>query len=134
MQVKDFRQLGQAAPIARVGFDQVSWLTSAGHAAKTTTRKGVNMLIERVDVIISSVTDNPTVTVTFADENGVAIIDPTNFTNLADGTNHIMLATKATADFDMVPVNGNITCTVDPSADPGGAAQELTVDIIFYGP
>jgi len=120
--------------IKTVEFSQVSWATGAGHAAKTATAYNVNMLVERIDVLISSVTANPTVDVSFADGNGVVIIDATNFTTLADGTKHMKLATKATADFDAVPINGDITVTVDPSADPGGAAQTLTVDVIFRGP
>ena len=134
MPTNDNRVLGSGKPIAKIQFDQVSWLTGVGHAAKTTLKNNINMLVERVDVLISAVTANPTVAITFANENSVTVIDGTNFAALADGTNHTLLSTKATADFDAVPLNGNITCTVDPSADAGGSAQTLTVDIIFYGP
>jgi len=126
----DLRSQGSASPIAKYQFDQVSWATGDGHAAKTAVRKGVNMLIERVDVLISSVTANPTVTITWADENSIVILDGTNFASLADGTNHLLLSTKSTADFDAIPVNNDITITVDPSADPGGADQTLTVTVL----
>ena len=120
--------------IKEVAFPQVSWATGAGNGAKPTTIYDVNMMLERVDVLISAVTANPTVNITFADDNGVVPIDATNFTTLADGTNHMMLSTKATADFDAVPITGNITATITPSADAGGSAQLLTVQIIFRGP
>lgn len=121
-------------PISRQQFTQLSWATGAGHAAQTATIKNLSMLIERIDVIISSVTANPTVTVTFSDENSAAPIDHTNLAALADGTKHVLLSTKATPDFAAVPVCGNLTVSADPSADPGGAGQELTVDVILYGP
>ena len=128
----DDRALGPMAPVGRLAFDQVSWSTGEGHAAATTIRY-VNMTIDRIDVLISSVTANPTVNLTFADDNSVTIIDATNFTGLADGTKHTLWAKKATADFTEVSVNGEVTVTVDPSADPGGSDQVLTVDVIFYG-
>ena len=134
MATKDLRTLDPAAPIGKLQFQQLSWATGEGHAAQTATFNGAIMLIERVDVLISSVTANPTVTITWADENGVVILVGTNFATLADGTNHLFLSTKATADFDAIPVNNDITITVDPSADAGGAGQTLTVDVIMYGP
>jgi len=117
-------------PVSTAVFPTLTWVTSEGHAAKETALR-VNMLVERVDIIISSVTGNPTVTVTFANEDGAVVIDATEFATLADGTTHMKLAVR---DFYAVPVDGTVTCTVDPSADAGGSAQTLSVQIKFRGP
>lgn len=120
-------------PVARVECTQVSWATGAGHAAKTTTA-ALNGIVYRIDILISSVTDNPTVDVSFADQNSVVPVAA--FSSLADGTNHfenaLVNSITTSADFDPVAVAGDVTVTVDPSADPGGSSQTLTVDIIFY--
>ena len=89
------------------------------------------MLLAEVDILISKPTNNNTVDFTFTDENGVVVIDATNFTALADDTNHILLSTKTVPDFSSVPLDGDITITVDPSADP--STDPLTVEIIFKG-
>jgi len=116
---------------ASVAFAQQTWTNGIGHAAKTNTIYNVNMNVTRVDVIINNPTANPTVTVTFADANGVAVIDGTNFATLAKNTKHIKLAKKATADFTEVVLVGDITVTIDPSLD--SSTNPLTVDVIFYG-
>ena len=118
-------------PIGKLQFTQLDWATGEGHAAQTTSINNANMLIERIDVLVSSVTANPTVAVTITDENSCTIA---TLTGLTDGTNHVKLATKATADFDAIPVNNTLTISVDPSADAGGVTQTLTVDVILYGP
>lgn len=125
---------GSISRIARIEFPQVSWDTGDGHTAQTTTVYNMSMLVERVDVIISSVTGDPNVTLSFADENVMTIISASNFTDLDDGTSYLKTGLSSSPDFTPVPVMGDVTITVDPSADPGGVAQTLTVDIIFYGP
>ena len=135
MATSDRRRRDSAKTNARYEFAQQSWATGDGHAAKTATLANVNMLIERIDVIISSVTANPTVNVVITDGNSVEVVDKTNLTTLADGTNHILLSTKATPDFAASPIaDDTLTVSIDPSADPGGAAQILTVDVILRGP
>ena len=132
----DQRALSTGSPVARLAAAQQSWATGAGHAAASDTIQFVNGTIYRIDAIISSVTDNPTVAVTFRDQNSVVIIPDALCAALADGTNHIFLAesNKGTpdADFNPLPHSGNVTVSVDPSADPGGAGQTLTVDVILY--
>jgi len=130
-------QLAESVPteeIKRVEFPTITWVTSEGHAPKTAVVRNVNMLVERIVLIISSVTGGPATTFTFADDTGAVIIDPTNFAALADGTVYQKLSTKATADFDAVPINGDITITMDPDADAGGSGQTLSITPIFYGP
>lgn len=127
---KDDRDDGMR-PIGKLQFTQLDWITGEGHAAQTASINNSNMLVERIDVIISSVTGNPTSSVTITDENSCTIA---TLTGLTDGTKHVKLATKATADFDAIPVNNTLTISVDPSVDAGGAAQTLTVDVILYGP
>lgn len=122
----------------KVAFTQLDWITGEGHAAQTETLTKLYGTIVRIDVIISSVTDNPTVAITITDtDNGGTIASWTGGSVLADGTHHIMLArsNKATQDanFNEVPLCGdNLTLSADPSADAGGAAQTLTVDVVLY--
>jgi len=127
-------------PVARqdeikmVVFPTLTWAPGGGHAALTSIVENVNMLVERVIVVISSGgVANPTTTLTFADDTGAVVIDGTNFATLADATTHQKLSTKATADFDAVPVAGKVTITIDPSAAPT-AGSTLTVQVIFFGP
>ena len=123
-------------PVARLAFSQFDWVTGEGHAAENETFQYVNGTIYRVDVIISSVTGNPTVTMTLRDQNGIILIPDALFATLADGTSHYFLAESnlvtQDADFNPVPHNGNVILTVDPSADASGEAQTLTVDFIMY--
>lgn len=116
-------------------FARQSWATGDGHGAKTATLPRVTGKCTRVDVVISSVTGNPTV--------GVTITDTTNsgtyitLAALADGTHHVKLADshKGTPDADFNAVafcNNALTVSIDPSADAGGAAQTLTVDVVLY--
>lgn len=122
--------------VARYEFDAVDWITDEGHTAQTSTIQNVCGTVYRIDVIISSVTANPTVAITWADQNSVVLVPNALCAALADGTRHYFLAesNKGTqdADFNPFPHNGNITLTIDPSADPGGSAQTLTVQPILY--
>lgn len=132
MATRDKRYEGES--VARYEFAQLSWATGAGHAAKTATLGNVVGMIERVDIIISSVTGNPTVNISFVDQNSVVVLPAMN--TLADGTKHMKLAysNKGTqdADFNAVPHAGLLTVSADPSADAGGEGQTLTVDVILY--
>jgi len=89
--------------------------------------------IERVDIIISSVTGNPTTDITITDENDSV---PISFSTLADGTNYVKFGLSKGAtdcDFNATPVNNStLTLSATPSADAGGTAQTLTVDVILY--
>ena len=112
-----------------VEFPTVTW--ASGETSAKTTFKHVNMLLDRIDVLINQPTNNLTVNMTFADQNLVVVIDATNFTALDDGTKHIMLSTKIPADFSTITLNDDITITITPSGDPGATA--LTVTPIFKG-
>jgi hypothetical protein len=133
-ETSDKRVTGLQNPVARLQFEQASWVTGAGHAAVSKTIF-VSGTIYRMDVIISSVTANPTVALTFTDDNSVSLAE-LNQVALADGTNHTFdsVSHKGTADADFNPVthHGDLSVSIDPSADPGGAAQTLTVDVILY--
>jgi len=122
---------------AKVICTQKTWITGAGNAAQTETAYGLTGKLVRVDVIISSVTNNPTVVVTFRDQNSCIIIPDALCAALADGTNHILLteSNKSTMDADFDPVmlcDSDITVSMDPSADAGGTSQTLAVQVIFY--
>jgi len=140
MGTKDHRALG--LPISKIQFPQLSW-TTPDHAPQTTKVNNVNMLVERIDVLISSGgAANPTVTITsIVDDVSAAVTTSdglitaalltTNFTTLADDTHHIRSSTAATAEFDAIPISGDVTITVDAVGAP---TASFTVDIIFYGP
>lgn len=123
--------------VVKVTMTQQSWATGAGHAAASETVYNLNGVVTRFDAIISSVTDNPTVAITFRDQNSCILIPDALCASLADGTNHIKLArshkSSPDADFNPVPLcDTDVTISIDPSADPGGSAQTLTVDVILY--
>jgi hypothetical protein len=106
------------------------WQTDDGHAAQSITFPKVNGVILQTVVSISSVTANPTVSITIDDELSAAIIADTILATLADGTVHVK---QAPTDFDEACVNGDVIVTVDPSADAGGSAQTLTVVVSIKG-
>ena len=121
--------------ITRVQFARLDWITGEGSTAQTASIAHVRGKCTRVDIVISAVTGNPTVDVSFTDANGVAILPA--FNALADGTHHVKLAEshKAVPDADFNPVpfcDDTLTVSVDPSADPGGAAQTLNVDVYLF--
>lgn len=125
--------------IYRRNFAVLDWVTSEGHAAQTADLTKVSGTIKAIRVAISSVTANPTVNVTLTDitESGLAAATLATLTGLADGTLHLKLAEshKATQDADFNPIpclDNDLRISVDPSADPGGSAQTLTVTVTLY--
>lgn len=129
----DERVKGRQGPVARLQFNQMTWSGNSDHAAQTEDLY-VNGTIVRMDIIINSVTGNPTTTFTFADENSVAFGDELNQATLTDGTNHYFDSRSSKnddADFNPVTHCGTITVTADPSA-AAGVGQTLTVDVILY--
>lgn len=113
-----------------------TWATGDGHAKKSQTTTEANGTIVGLTIPISEVTDNPTVAVTFRDADGCVIIPDAAFAALADGTNHIFffLSEKGTPDATENPVaiRGPLTVSIDPSADPGGSDQTLTVTVRIF--
>lgn len=128
------RASGLQAPVARIQTVQRTWATGAGHAALTRT-VFVSGTIYRMDVVISSVTDNPTVAITCADDNGGVFGNELDHAALADGSSHYFDSQSSKdddADFNPVTHHGDIVVTIDPSADAGGSGQTLAVDVIFF--
>ncbi|MHC4622260.1 MAG: hypothetical protein ACYTEQ_31385 [Planctomycetota bacterium] len=120
-------------------FADLDWVTSEGHAAQTTDLKKVSGVIKAVRIAISSVTANPTVSVTLTDitESGLAAATLATFSGLADGTLHVKFSeshkNSQDADFNPIPCYENdLRISVDPSADPGGSGQTLTVTVTLY--
>lgn len=103
-----------------------TWATGDGHAAQTVTLATLNGHIEAVVVSISNPTGDPTVNVTLTDDLSASIVA---LTTLAKNTVHY----KDEGDIGILPVAGNVVITVDPSADPGGTAQTLTVIVELRG-
>ncbi len=98
-----------------------TWATGDGHAEQTET-VAINGILQKVIMKASSVTGNPTVTLTI-DDNG----DNEIFTSGAK-------ADGATYTFSVYePISGIMKIAVDPSADPGGSSQTLTVVITLRG-
>ena len=124
----DKRGLNLGYTIARYSIDQLSWITGAGHAAQTETIEMFGMC-EAIGIRISSVTDNPTVTITFTDENGNEIY---NTGALADGTNYYYTPSEFLPTAEKFPMWGDMVISADPSADAGGVAQTLTVDVDIF--
>jgi len=116
-------------------FAQLDWVTGEGHTAQTADLEAVNGILHVLEIKISSVTDNPTVNVTLSnitDTDFVTTLE--TFSTLADGTLHIYLRNSKEYDADK-DIDGHVFCydnlriSVDPSADPGGSAQTLAVDV-----
>ena len=116
-------------------FAQLDWVTGEGHTAQTADLEAVNGILHALEIKISSVTDNPTVNVTLSnitDTDFVTTLE--TFSTLADGTLHIYLRNSKEYDADK-DIDGHVFCydnlriSVDPSADPGGSAQTLAVDV-----
>lgn len=113
-----------------------TWATGEGSTAKSQTTGEANGTIVGLTIPISEVTDNPTVAVTFRDADGCIIIPDAAFATLADDTKHIFyfLSEQGTqnATENPVAVRGPLTVEIDPSADPGGVAQTLTVKVRIF--
>ncbi len=98
-----------------------TWATGDEHAEQSEP-VAINGVLQKVILKVSSVTGDPDVTLTI-DDNG----DNEIFNSGAkdDG---------ATYTFSLhEPVSGVIDIAVDPSADPGGSGQTLTVVITLRG-
>jgi len=129
MATKENRQSDRRFPVAKYQIGQLSW-GATGHAADTDTLANINMMIERVDIIVSNAANAITVDLAITDENGAAII---TLTGLARNTKHVKLAYDdgGSNDFPPIVVNNTLTVSVDPSGDAG--AGGITVDVILYG-
>ena len=104
--------------IVRKSITAMTWATGAGHAAQTETMK-INGTITRIILKASSVTDDPDVTLTLTEGELSATIFDSGAKD--DGATYV---------FDTaLDVAGTTTISVDPSADAGGAAQTLTVNV-----
>lgn len=123
--VVDKRGMNLGYTIAKYSIDQVSWITGAGNAEQTETIEMFGM-VEAIGIRISSVTDDPDITIKFTDSNGNEIY---NTTALNDGTNYYYTPLEFLPTAEKFPVWGDITISVTPSADAGGSNQTLTVDI-----
>ena len=134
MTMSDKRDQGRQYPVGRLEFVQQSWDTGDGHAAKTASLN-INGTVYRMDVIISSVTANPTVSITFTNANSIVYGNELDQAALTDGTSHYFDTESSKdddADFNPVCMNDYVTVSIDPSVDPGGSDQTLTVDVILY--
>jgi len=119
-------------------FTELDWITDEGHTAQTTDIKRVTGNLRKIEVKVSSVTDNPTVDVTLSDISDTDFVtELIALSTLADGTLHVFNSRSkefvADADIDEMFFNLNdLRISVDPSADPGGVAQTLTVNVKLY--
>ena len=113
----------------RSSITQLDWITGEGHAAETETIQA-NGEIKMICVRISSVTANPTITLTMTDAQGNLVFTKSG---IADGTDYIYKPDDFLAIDGTILVTEGLIVSVDPSADAGGAAQTLTVDVDIYG-
>ncbi len=98
-----------------------TWATGDEHAEQSQTVP-INGILQKIILKASSVTGNPTVTLTI-DDNG----DNEIFTSgaKADGATYTFSVYES--------ISGIMKIAVDPSADPGGSSQTLTVVITLRG-
>ncbi len=98
-----------------------TWATGDAHDEQSET-VAINGILEKVILKVSSVTGDPDVTLTI-DDGGDNEIFNSGAKN--DG---------ATYTFSVYePISGIMKIAVDPSADPGGSSQTLTVVITLRG-
>jgi len=135
MASNDRRHLDARFPIARYEFTQQTFPATAT-TALTDTLYDVCGTIKAIEILVAETEDNITYTVAIADENSAALFSEAA---LADLTNHWRDSEsgKGTqdADFNPIPVNGNLTVTITPSAKPDAASvgdHTATVDVILY--
>lgn len=119
-------------------FAQLDWITDEGSTAQTADLAGVNGILHRIDIKISSVTAGPTVTITLSDITDTDYVTTLEtFSGLDDGTLHIYLREPKEFEADK-DIDGHVFCwnnlriSVDPSADPAGSEQTLAVDVTLY--
>ena len=113
----------------RASIDQMSWITGAGHAAQTEFLE-VNGEVKTMYLRVSAVTANPTITLTLTDPQGNLTF---TLAAIADGTDHIYKQDDFKAVDGPMIITEGVTVSVDPSADAGGSAQTLTVDLDLLG-
>ncbi len=98
-----------------------TWATGDGHAEQSET-VAINGILQKIILKASSVTGDPDVTLTIDDGGDNEIF---NSGAKDDG---------ATYTFSVYePISGIMKIAVDPSADPGGSSQTLTVVITLRG-
>lgn len=108
------------APVWEKVITQI-WATGDGHAEQSQPVE-INGVLQKIVLKVSSVTGDPDVTLTI-DDNG----DNEIFNSGAQDDG-------ATYTFSLhEPVAGVIDVAVDPSADPSGSSQTLTVIITLRG-
>lgn len=115
------------APVWEHSITQMTWATGAGHAAQTETVP-INGIIKEIVFDVSEVTGDPDVVFSIQDADGNEFYTVT--TN--DGTTTKNYVTTHFAEGQLSFAKGFIV-SADPSADAGGAAQTLTVDVILRG-
>ena len=113
----------------RESITQMTWATGEAHAAQTEALP-VNGEIKMICVRLSSVTANPTITLTMTDAQGNLVFTKAG---IIDGTDHIYKPDDFLAIDGTIIVTEGVTVSVDPSADAGGSNQTLTVDVDIYG-
>jgi len=130
MASKDKRHLDKRFKVARYEFAQQSWANGETDALAPVLYD-LNGTIKAIEVVVSDATNGITVTVALTSENTTALYSKAsiaeNATTWLDSD-----SSKGTrdADFNPIPVNGNITATITPSGDPGTSG--VTVDVILY--
>ncbi len=98
-----------------------TWATGDGHSEQSQPIS-INGVLQKIVLKASSVTGNPTVTLTIDDNGDNEIF---NSGAKADGATYTFSVSE--------PLVGIIDVAVDPSADPAGSSQTLTVVITLRG-
>lgn len=126
----DSRHEGAKFPVARYEFAQGEWASGESGALEKTLY-GLTGTIYAIEVVVSTTTNNITFTVALVSENSAALYSKASIAD--DGSTWLdSESNKATqdADFNPIPVVGNVIATLTPSGDPGTSGA--TCDVLIY--
>lgn len=125
----DRRDLSRGSPVARIEF-AVESIAADQSGADTDTQYNLNGTIYAIEFIADDTTNGVTFTITLTSENSAALL---SIGSLADnGTTWLdALSDKGTRDanFNPIPVCGDLTATITPSGVTGNV---MTGQVILY--
>ena len=126
----DRRREGLQFPVAAISFEQGVW-AAAESTALEKTLSNLTGTVYAVEVVVSDTTNSITMTVAIVSANGVSLFSESSISD-DDSTWFDAQSSKATpdADFNPIPVVGDLVATLTPSGVPGSGGA--TIDVILY--
>lgn len=114
-------------PVAIYSIDQMSWVSDTEHDPKTEKIR-LNGTVKQICIRISSVIADPDVKITITDGLGNKAFEKT----FDDGQDLLLFPSDFLPYAGEFVLTGEVTITVDPTANPGGTSQVLTVDLDLF--